>query len=265
MPESSLKVPGATLRYEVRGDGPVLVLIPAAFMGGGAFEAVVPRLAADYTVVTYDPRGLGRSTADGTGAMPVETLADDVWRLIRAVTDGPAYVFGTSNGAINGLSLAARHPDAVRVLVAHEPPVVELLPERAVHHAEAEKVMAAYASDGPIAAMRTFMVGAGFAEDAGGDPEPWMLMMEKDIDVFYGRIYPELRGHVPDIAALRGGTAKVAIAVGAEAKGEIAHRSAEALAERLGTEVVGFPGDHGGFAQDPEAFTAALRRAVGPA
>ncbi|MFG2002259.1 alpha/beta fold hydrolase [Spirillospora sp. NPDC048911] len=262
MPENSLRVPGATLHYEVQGSGPVLVLIPAAFMGASAFGGVVPRLARDYTVVRYDPRGLALSTVDGPGEMPPEVLADDVRHLIAAVSDGPAHVFGTSNGAINGLSLAARHPEAVRTLVAHEPPVVELLPEREEYRAESERVKAVYEEKGPIAAMRAFMVGAGFAEDAGGEPEPWMLMMEKDIDVFYGRIYPALRGFVPDFAALRAGSAKVVIAGGIESKGEIAHRAAAAAATELGTAIVDFPGDHGSFTAHPEAFARALREVL---
>ncbi|MFI0447973.1 alpha/beta fold hydrolase [Actinomadura sp. 6N118] len=262
MPENSLRVPGATLHYEVQGSGPVLVLIPAAFMGASAFEAVVPRLSEEYTVVTYDPRGLARSTVDEPGPMPPEVLADDVRHLIAEVSDGPAYVFGTSNGAINGLSLAARHPEAVRTVVAHEPPVVELLPEREEYRVEGERVMAVYREKGAIAAMQAFMVGAGFAEEEGGEPQPWMSMMEKDIDVFYGRIYPALRGFVPDVAALRAASAKVVIAGGIESKGEPAHRAAAAAAAELGTPLMAFPGDHGSFTADPEAFARALREAL---
>ncbi|MGH3929774.1 MAG: hypothetical protein ACRDTF_07335 [Pseudonocardiaceae bacterium] len=51
--------------------------------------------------------------------------------MLSAVTTAPADVFGSSSGGVTGIALATRHPDQVRTLVAHEPPLVELLPDRA--------------------------------------------------------------------------------------------------------------------------------------
>ena len=87
-----LEVPGARLYYEVRGSGPLLMLIGHP-MDSSGFAAVAPLLADDHTVVTYDPRGFGRSPIDDRDqdAEP-DLLADDVRRVLEAVGGGPAQV-----------------------------------------------------------------------------------------------------------------------------------------------------------------------------
>ncbi|GAA1246803.1 hypothetical protein GCM10009676_36270 [Prauserella halophila] len=62
---SILHVPGARLYYEVRGDGPLLVLIPGAPGNARVFTALADQLAQRYTVLTYDRRGFSRSVLDG--------------------------------------------------------------------------------------------------------------------------------------------------------------------------------------------------------
>ena len=124
-----LAVPGGKIYYEVRGSGPLLLVIGQP-MTSGPFAPLADLLATDHTVVTYDPRGVGESTADDRSlAVTPEVEADDLAAIIDAVGDGPAEVFGSSGGAVAGLALATRHPDKVRTLIAHEPPVGELLPD----------------------------------------------------------------------------------------------------------------------------------------
>ena len=118
-----LAVPGTTLHYEVSGEGPVLLLISGGGTDAAAYDGVVPQLAARYTVVTYKPRG------NPPGGNPVDerVAAEDALALLDAVAgDDPAYVFGSSSGAITGLELLVRHPERIRLLIAHEPPAVEL-------------------------------------------------------------------------------------------------------------------------------------------
>ena len=94
----SQDVPGARLYYEVSGSGPVLMLIGHP-MGSSGFAALAPLLLDDYTVVTYDPRGFGRSTiADRDQDAEPDLLANDVRRALEAVSDRPAHVFGSSGG-----------------------------------------------------------------------------------------------------------------------------------------------------------------------
>jgi clorobiocin/coumermycin A biosynthesis protein CloN7/CouN7 len=123
----TLDVPGARLYYEVQGSGPTLMLIGHP-MGISGFAAITPRLASDFTVVTYDPRGFDRSTIDDPDQDgEPDVLADDVRRVLEAVTDAPARAFGSSGGAVTGLALVTHFPDHVATLVAHEPPVGPLL------------------------------------------------------------------------------------------------------------------------------------------
>ncbi len=98
----SLDVPGARLYYEVQGSGPVLGLIGHP-MGVSGFAAIAPLLAQDYTVVTYDPRAFAHSTIDDRDqdAEP-DLLADDAHRVLEAVGDGPAHVFGSSGDISEG-------------------------------------------------------------------------------------------------------------------------------------------------------------------
>ena len=137
MPDSSLTahsltVPGARLYYERRGTGPVLMLIGSPIDSSG-FAGLAGALVGRYTVVTYDPRGIGNSTReDTTGDVTPEQQADDVHRLLAALGGAPADVFGSSGGAVAGLALITAHPGQVRTLVAHEPPVIELLPGKLV-------------------------------------------------------------------------------------------------------------------------------------
>jgi pimeloyl-ACP methyl ester carboxylesterase len=260
-----LEVPGAHLSYQVRGSGPVLLLIPGGPADGSIFDGAAPLLAEHYSVITYDPRGLSASTVDDPGAdITVQTQADDACRLLTAVSTEPAYVFGGSGGAITGLVLAATHPEQVRTLVAHEPPITELLPNRDEHRAHNVDVYETARTVGIGAAMGKFMAAAGF--DAPGPDEPEndgeldaaAARMQANLEVFFGPMWRPLGDYTPDVDALRGTSARVVIGVGAASQGQFAHRTGALLAERLGKEPAVFPGDHGGIMSLPREFTARL-------
>jgi pimeloyl-ACP methyl ester carboxylesterase len=265
----TLKVPGATLHYEVGGTGPVLLLIPGGPADAGAFAPIRSELSDRYTVVTYDPRGLSRSPFDGepedTG---VGTFADDARRLIEAVGIGPAYVLGSSGGALVGLELVSRHPEQVRVLVAHEPPLTRLLDDADEHARFAREVHDTYLSEGVGPAMGKFLASAGLD---GGPPQPpagptpemaeAMARMQGNLDFFLGHMWLALGGYAPDVSRLR--SAPITVAVGEASEGQLAYRAALALAERLGKEPAVFPGDHGGFNSHPEAFAGRLNEVLG--
>src|ERR1035441_9685855 len=197
MPDSdpaahTLDVPGARLYYERRGSGPPLPLIGSP-MDSTGFAGLASALAGDYTVVTYDPRGLGNSSReDTTQDVTPERQADDVHRLLSALGGEPAHVFGSSGGAVVGLALVTAHPGQVRTLVAHEPPVVELLPDSAQVRAQIEDIYDTYRADGADKAMARFMVQAGLGEAPGqeADAPRWepspeqMARMRATTDVF---------------------------------------------------------------------------------
>ncbi|GLW12551.1 hypothetical protein Misp01_76790 [Microtetraspora sp. NBRC 13810] len=165
---NTLEAPGAELYYEVRGSGPVLLLICGGVYDAGGYAGLAAELAGRYTVVTYDRRGNSRSPLAGPPEpQRIEVHGDDAHRVLSAAgvtADAPAYVFGNSSGAMIGLELAARHPEQVRALVAHEPPLFELLPDRDHWRGVVREVADAFRKEGPEAAgavLRAAFAAAG--------------------------------------------------------------------------------------------------------
>lgn len=268
----TLKVPGATIYYEARGSGPLLVMIAGGPADAGVFAGLAGCLADRFTVVAYDPRGNSRSTFDGAPEeQDLDIHGDDAARLIAALGDEPAYVFGSSGGAQIGLNLAARHPERVRTLVAHEPPCVQMLPDPSEALAGAEAVVDTYRRAGVGPAMQKFMEMAGLGggprrADAPAEVEPSPEVKEasarinRNLDYFVAHGVRPISLYVPDVEALRDGPVRVVVGVGESSRRQLAHRAAVALAEKLGTAPVTFPGDHGGYGSDPDAFAEILRR-----
>ncbi|NRQ33362.1 alpha/beta hydrolase [Nonomuraea sp. NN258] len=262
----TLDVPGARLRYDVRGSGPLLLLMGSP-MAAADFEALAEALAGDHTVVTHDPRGISRSVLDDPEQESTPELrADDVAALLDALGADSADVFGSSGGAVTGLALVERHPSRVRTLVAHEPPVLELLPDAAEQRAAVEDMIETFHRDGLAAAFGKFMANAGFAEENDGAPvAPPFEPSEQQLADSARFFAHELRGttrYVPDVAALRSGPARVVVGIGVESGNLVTYRTSVALAELLGTPPVEFPGDHGGFTGEPQAFAEALRKTL---
>jgi pimeloyl-ACP methyl ester carboxylesterase len=260
----SLVVPGARLHYEVRGEGPLLLVLGSP-MAAAAFAPLAEALASDHTVVTTDPRGIAGSPVDDpTQHSTPDLRADDVAAILDDLGADRADVFGSSGGAVTGLALVARHPSRVGTLVAHEPPLLELLPDAAQQRANIEDIIDTFHRDGLAAAMTKFMINAGFdvnAHAAPVTPEPSSQQLADGTRF----ITHELRGtaaYLPDIAALTRGPARVVVGIGAASGGLITHRTSVALAERLGGRPVEFPGDHGGFLSAPREFADVLRAAL---
>jgi pimeloyl-ACP methyl ester carboxylesterase len=219
-----------------------------------------------------------------------EVEADELAQLIDAVGGGPADVFGSSGGAVAGLALATRYPDKVRTLIAHEPPVVALLPDAPYAYAAIDDIVDAYRTHGPGAAWGKFVslvMHDGPITEAGVPPAAWPppghdapaaegeeadpgevpgVPPEKrqaDDELFFLRMLKPINHYQPDIDALRSGRPRVVVAIGETSpRGELARRGAEALAERLGTPATTFPGHHGGFMDDPAGFASAIREVL---
>ena len=274
----TLDLPGAAITYDVRGaeshgTRPVLLMIGSP-MDASGFTTLAGHFT-DRTVVTYDPRGVGRSPrADGvTGATPDEH-AEDLHRLISELDAGPVDIFASSGGAVNALALVTRHPEAVRTIVAHEPPLATVLPDREEALAVTEDIHETYERDGFGPAMAKFIAFTSVRGPTPPDfpthaPNPADLGLPTEDDG--SRDHPLLGPHMiyashyePDFDSLRGASTRIVIAGGAESEGTFPYRGALAVAERLGTEAVIFPSNHGGFGQqgDPEAFAATLHRVL---
>lgn len=275
----TLEVPGATLTYDVRpnpaSSDPPLLLIGSP-MGAAGFATLAGHFT-DRTVVSYDPRGSERSVkADPSSPSTPEEHADDLHRLIGAL-GGPVDLFASSGGAVNALTLVSKHPDDVRTLVAHEPPIMAWLPDRDAALAASRAIHDAYQQDGFGPGMAKFIafvshrgpIPPDWADQPAPDPAIFGLPTEDDgsrDDPLLGQNIIAGTNYEPDLDALRTVSTRIVIAVGAESEGEPANRGGYAAAERLGIEPTVFPSHHGGFlggeygqAGEPEAFAAKLR------
>jgi clorobiocin biosynthesis protein CloN7 len=188
----------------------------------------------------------------------------------EALGSEPAHVFGSSGGAVVGLALVTTHPGQVRTLVAHEPPVIELLPDRAHLRAEIEDIYATYQAEGPEKAMQKFFAHTGLGQAPGReadaprwDPSPEMVArMRASTGPFLAHLIRPTTRFRPDTEALRAVPARIVVAGGTTSKGQLANRTAVALAGQLGTTVVDFPGDHAGFVALPEQCGRVLHQVL---
>ena len=280
-----LSVPGAEIVYDVRGplppssDHPVLLMIGQPMTADG-FEALAAHFT-DRTVVTYDPRGLGRSTrTDGRLDNTPQQQAADLHLLIEALGAGPVDVFGSSGGAVTGLELVTKYPGDVATLVAHEPPINSALPDAAAADRARAAFNEAYETRGWGAGMAAFMMMGSwqgeftdeyFAQPA---PDPAMFGMPaeddgKRDDPLLSKKSWAITDYRPDVEALKAAPTRIVIAVGEESAGTYTDRTARGMAAILGQEPVVFPSHHGGFlggefgyAGKPEEFAAKLREVL---
>jgi pimeloyl-ACP methyl ester carboxylesterase len=256
---NEIAIDGGRLYYEVRGDGPLLLAMGSP-MGADAFAPLADALADRFTVVTHDPRGISRSKLEDPDQDSTPLMrAEDVVAILGELGAETADVFGSSGGAMTTLALAARHPGRVRTVVAHEPPVLNLLPDATERHAEVDAIVKAFETDGLETAWRMFLRSAGFEEDEAGPPPS--DSPEQDLEDgrrFFVHELRETTRYAPDIEALRDGSVRVVIGLGADSGGLLTRRTCAALADELGQPVVEFPGDHGGFIWDPEGFANRL-------
>jgi pimeloyl-ACP methyl ester carboxylesterase len=271
----TLPVPGATLYYEVRGTGPLLLISQSGEGDANRSTDLVDHLTADYTVVTYDRRGLSRSTlADPERPGTLSEHADDAHRLLAALTDRPALMLGCSLGAVVGLHLAVRHPGQLSTLVAHEPVAPWLLPpaERARHEQELLELQWSYRAGGLAAAIPRIAAVLGIDtanQDVEPDltPQPMTPRRIANFDVFIQHDFTAVVRDVFDVgnvAALTG-TRIVPAAGRSTPRTVFDFRCAQELAALVGTGLAEFPGGHNGNTTHPRAYAAQLRRALRPA
>jgi pimeloyl-ACP methyl ester carboxylesterase len=268
---ATLEVPGATLHYEVQGAGPLLLIVPGMPADAGLYGVLARQLADGYTVASYDPRGMSRSRLDGPATdQLVEVHAEDARRVLDAVGGGPAHVLTDSISGLVGLHLAATEPGRVRTLVAFEPPVTQVLPDRERWRAFFEDLHDTYRAQGLYPALGAFAEAAGLGGGEPPDPDPdpetaaAMARIDQNLDVWLAHVVrPSFFGYAPDLDRLRSGPARVVVAVGdASAPHQVAWQASHALAEQLGVRPVTVPGDHDAVTRRPGEFAEALRTAL---
>lgn len=262
----SLRVDDATLYFETRGTGPAVVLAGCP-MDATAFAHLADRLADDHTVITCDPRGINRSIVDDPSQdVTPETLADDLAHLVTHLDIGPVAVFGSSGGAVAALAMLQQHGHLVRIVVAHEPPLDELLDDRVRLRVETEDIVATYLAGDIAGAWGKFLTQANIVltndELAAGWPDEPDPQATADEHFFFAHTLRPTTYWCPDIGKLRQCASRIVVGVGAASLGQSCDRTSEALALLLGNDRRIFPGDHIGFVKDPDEFAAQLRAAL---
>ncbi|GHO95092.1 alpha/beta hydrolase [Reticulibacter mediterranei] len=258
-----LRVPGASLSYTIRGSGPLLLLIAGGGGVGESFEQVASHLAEWYTVVTYDRRGIaGSSLDDQHEEVYLEMQSNDAYRILMHLSSEPAYVFGSSAGALIGLDLVAHHSKQVHSLVAHEPPARYLLPAPDPEHGQ---LLETYHSEGAASALRQFaiQIGVNYQNvEARVNIPQWR---EVDAEAFFKYTFPAVQHYRLDIPALQAASSSIVIAGGSAGRAYLGYLCAVAVAKALGATVVEFPGHHAGFISHPRAFAEKLHAVFGEA
>jgi len=276
-----LETAGAGIAYDVRGPLPTADGRPPLFMIGQPMDAggfaTLAKYFPDRTVVTYDPRGLGRSTRkDGRVDNAPTVQAEDVHAVIEALGAGPVEMFASSGGAVTALALVAAYPGDVTTLVAHEPPLIPVLPDAEAAERARGAFRDAYEAKGRNAGMAAFIAMASWRGEFTDDyfaqpaPDPAMFGMpttddgSRDDPLLSDRSWA-VSSYRPDAGALAAAPTHVVIAVGEESKDTFTGRTSVATAELLGQQATVFPSHHGGFlggeygyGGQPEAFARKL-------
>jgi pimeloyl-ACP methyl ester carboxylesterase len=251
----------AELYYEVRGAGPPVLLIMGATGDGGHFDELAAQLADEFTVVSYDRRGNGRSPVPaGWRTTSAEEQADDAAALLDALGTGPAAVFGTSSGGTFALCLLVRHPGAVRGAILHEPGLYALVDDfEAVRAPIRALVQEAREAGGPSAAVERFW--CYIVEDEDG----WIRLapaLRERLRARAGTLFEIELGtyelYLPDEETLTAIAVPVRLLVSEDGLPFFA-QIAGRLGERLGVDVATTPGRHDSYHEYPSEFADAMR------
>ena len=280
----TVDVGDAVLSYDVRGpESPSAhrpLMLIAQPMTAEGFTTLASHFT-DRTVVTYDQRGLGRSTrSDGHERQRPAVSAGDLHAIVTAAGLGPVDVFASSGGAVNGLAWVAEHPADVATLVAHEPPLLGVLPDAEHAFAAERAVQERYHADGWGAGMAAFialtMVPGEITEEFLAQPQPDPAAFGMPAEDDGSRDDPLLSGVANDVTAFRPDPdaisvahTRVVIAAGVESENTLTWRTSAAIADLLGLPLTEFPSHHGGFLGgefgqrgEPEAFAVRLREVL---
>jgi pimeloyl-ACP methyl ester carboxylesterase len=282
MTTHKLETTAADIVYDVHGALRTADGRPPLFMIGQPMDASGFRTLAshfpDRTVITYDPRGIGRSVRkDGRVDHAPTVQAGDVHAIIKALGVGPVEMFASSGGAVTALALVAAHPHDLTTLVAHEPPLIPVLPDAEAAERARAGFRDAYEARGSGAGMAAFIAMTSWQGEFTDDyfatpaPDPAQFGMtteddgSRDDPLLSDRSWA-ISGYRPDVDALGAAPTRIVIAVGEESLGTFTGRTSVATAELLGQQATVFPSHHGGFMGgefgypgQPEAFASKLR------
>lgn len=263
---------GDDLYYEVRGQGQPLLMIAPGGGDGWQYSYLADILADEYKVILYDRRANGRSTMNDPQNFEISQQSRDAVAVLHAVGETSAFVFGNSSGAVIALDMAKTQPESVRVVIVHEAPIPRMIPNaRKWQRFFASVNLTAYRLDPTFAALQ-FRFGVKL-------PVGQLIKATKDINIhreqsseryLSSKVATEVltklellpvTNYLPDVERIKQNGVKVFMAVGEwglQRKAWYA-QAAQILSEKLGCELVVFPGHHGSFIDMPNEWAATMR------
>lgn len=262
---------GDDLYYEVRGRGQPLLMIPGGGGDARMYSFVADILSDEYKIITYDRRANARSTRNEPQNFEISQQSRDAVAVLCATGETSAFVFGNSSGAVIALDIAKTQPQAVKAIVAHEPPITRVHPKVKKWQRFFAGVYGTAFSLGTMSAMIRFVLGVGlplgprFRAEAS---EKYLheireigLRPINMADFFTKQELLPVTNYMPDIAMIKKNAVKVFMAAGQESlnKRRFYAQTAPILAERLGCEMIVFPGHHVSYVSGPNEWTAVLR------
>jgi pimeloyl-ACP methyl ester carboxylesterase len=282
MPDGTITLSDTTIDYDLRGEGPPLLIIPGGSGDAGIIGPLAAHLAGRHTVIAMYSRFASRPEATSEmGDQHPAVHAEDAIAMLDELTDEPVAVFGFSAGAITALELTLRHPQRVRLAVIHEAILTCLLPDAQAQRtmflsvrntartdpAEAGRLMTAGvlaeypgADSIPLRHFGTWFDGYHGTEPEPPAPElaPVFARLSALQPAFLEHVLVPFTSHVPDPAGLQAVAAKLIPAAGIDSRGQLPYRAAAALATTLGHPLTELPGGHLGAVERPRLFAEAL-------
>lgn len=270
----TLDLPGAKLRYYKVGQGPVLILIPGANGTGDIFLPLAERLKEYFTIVTIDRRDYGKSEL--TKSLPEEANkpdseyrvkrdAQDVATLAQQLSDGPVYVLGSSSGAIVAMHVLKEHPEVVKEIAFHEPPINTFLPDSDYWKEKNDEIVSIALNEGLQQAMQVFgktlnippldakSMSQPVSENDEDKKEQYNSMMfwiEYEI-----RQYTHSDIKLSDLIQYKD---KIVLFNGTDSKGSFPQDVNFYINEQTDINLLDIPGGHLGYVQKPDGFAEVL-------
>ncbi|UDI77414.1 alpha/beta hydrolase [Staphylococcus taiwanensis] len=271
----TLELQGAKLRYHKVGNGPVIIFIPGANGTGDIFMPLAQQLKDKFTVVAVDRRGYGQSEL--TEPLPEEAInpdsryrvkrdAQDIAELAKSLSDDPVYVLGSSSGSIVAMHVLKEHPDVVKKIAFHEPPINTFLPDAKYWQDKNAEIIDIAINEGMPQAMKLFGETLQISKlDQQYMSKPAQAENDADskkrFDEMLGWFKYEIRQYTEsdisiddfkkhkDIITLLNGTAS---------KGSFPQEVNFFISEETGIKIIDIPGGHLGYVQEPEGFAKVL-------
>jgi pimeloyl-ACP methyl ester carboxylesterase len=252
---------GVDIHVTLRGNGPLVLLLPGAAGLQTGYAALIKLLSADHTVAVYDRRGHGRGKEKEPSIAPlsIEQHAIDAAALVDALDEGPAHVVGSSAGAVIGVELLARHPDRLRSLVAHEPSLLPLIEDGPRWRTWYEDLVAIDRQVGTRAAFDYFF--AHLASNGRGEQAQVTIPDSQltEWSVYFQRELIEIVSYEPDLKQLAQRGDVLVPPLGADSRERWHGRVVLELAARVGVPAVEVAGGHLSPVYQPLAFHRLIR------